>query len=88
LLRNQGTSPFVFQSSATSWSFVMSTVQFVIIPKGEGWAIETNGDIGGDYVTREAAFEAIVGEASNAIRNGEAVEIIVNKPATLTKEQA
>jgi len=55
-------------------------------PKGTGWAIETNGGIGGDYVTREAAFEAIVGEASNAIRNGEAVEIIVNKRTTATNE--
>lgn len=58
----------------------MSAVQFAIVPNGEGWAIETNGELGGDYVTREAAFEAVVGEASNAIRNGEAVEIVVNRP--------
>ena len=60
----------------------MNAVQFEIVPNGKGWAIETNGDVGGDYVTREAAFEAIVGEASNAIRNGEAVEIVVNRPRT------
>lgn len=64
----------------------MRAVQFSVVPRGEGWAIETNGHVGGDYATREAAFEAIVGEASNAIRNGEAVEIVVNRPRATKSE--
>lgn len=64
----------------------MNAVKFAVVPNGAGWAIETNGDVGGDYVSREAAFEALVGEASNAIRTGEAVEIVVSHPSTSREE--
>jgi hypothetical protein len=58
----------------------MTTQHFAIVPSNDGWGIELNGELGGDYLTREAAFEAVVGDASNALRNGDKVEIIVDVP--------
>lgn len=60
----------------------MATEKFAVVASGGGWAIDKNGNVAGDYLTREAAFEAVVGEASNAIRAGEAVEIVVNTLTT------
>jgi hypothetical protein len=37
---------------------------FAFVPNGGGWGIRLNGDLGEDYLTREAAFEAAVGDAS------------------------
>lgn len=65
----------------------MAMDKFAVVVNGEGWAISKNGNVAGDYLTREAAFEAIVGEASNAIKAGEAVEIVVNKPAIVPDHQ-
>jgi hypothetical protein len=45
------------------------------VPSQSGYAIEHEGRIEGSYATREAAFEAIVAPASNAIKDGLAVAI-------------
>jgi hypothetical protein len=42
------------------------------------WAIRHDGKLCGDYATKEAAFEAAVGPASNAIKQGLAVTISVD----------
>ena len=42
------------------------------------WAIRHDGRLCGDYATKEAAFEAAVAPASNAIKEGHAVTISVD----------
>jgi hypothetical protein len=42
------------------------------------WAIRHDGKLCGDYATKEAAFEATVTPASNAIKEGHAVTISVD----------
>ena len=44
---------------------------------GARWAIRHDGRLSGDYATKEAAFEAAVTPASNAIKQGQAVTISV-----------
>lgn len=39
------------------------------------WAVQHDGTVEGDYETKEATFEAIVGAASNTIKSGIAVQI-------------
>ncbi|MCS0501233.1 DUF2188 domain-containing protein [Ancylobacter mangrovi] len=41
------------------------------------WHVERNGETSIPYATKEAAFEAAVAAASNAIRNGHEVVIVV-----------
>jgi hypothetical protein len=45
---------------------------------GGRWAIRHDGKLSGDYATKEAAFEAAVPPASNAIKQGHAVTITVD----------
>ncbi len=54
--------------------------------KGQTWAINHDGTLEGDYETKEAAFEAIVGAASNSIKEGVAVTIEI--PGTAVGESA
>jgi hypothetical protein len=42
------------------------------------WAIRHDGKLCGNYATKEAAFEAAVAPASNAIKEGLAVTISVD----------
>ncbi len=42
-----------------------------------GWGLEHDGEVTGTYDTKEAAFEAALGPASNAIKLGYAVSITV-----------
>jgi hypothetical protein len=44
---------------------------------GSRWAIRHDGKLSGDYATKEAAFEAAVTPASNAIKQGHLVTISV-----------
>jgi hypothetical protein len=48
-----------------------------IVAHNGGWGVLHEGTVSGDYITKEAAFEAAVGPASNAIKNGQAVTITV-----------
>lgn len=50
---------------------------YSIVRRNGGWAIEHDGAQRGDYATKEAAFEAAAGAASNAIKNGLGVVIKV-----------
>jgi hypothetical protein len=65
----------------------MERIYYSIVKmSGTGWAIRHDGRLAGDYATREAAFEAAVGPASNAIKQGHAVTVSVegteaNEPA-------
>jgi len=55
----------------------MAVAAYRVIAAREGWAVEHDGEQSGGYKTKEAAFEATIGPASNAIRAGHAVTITV-----------
>jgi hypothetical protein len=48
---------------------------------GTGWGVEHDGEMTGPYETREAAFEAAIGPASNALKLGYGVSITVEPSA-------
>src|SRR5262245_54287011 len=56
---------------------VMAEAVYKIVAHNGGWGVLHGGTVSGDYITKEAAFEAVVGLASNAIKNGQAVTITV-----------
>jgi len=58
----------------------MKSATYTIGHRGSGWAVEHDGEVIGPYDTREAAFEAAIGPASNAIKLGHAVSITVEAP--------
>lgn len=55
----------------------MPTETYKIVRNGEGWGIDHDGNLEGDYVTKEAAFESTASAASNAIKDGYGVVITV-----------
>lgn len=55
----------------------MTAATYRIVPAKEGFCIEHDGDRTGAYATREAALEAALGPASNAIKMGYDVTIQV-----------
>jgi hypothetical protein len=55
----------------------MGEASYTIVGKKGSWSIDHDGAREGDYVTKEAAFEAAVGAASNAIKEGHSVTIHV-----------
>ena len=55
----------------------MGLASYKITPRGEGWGVDHDGTVAGDYVTKEAAFEAAVAAASNAIKDGHEVRVLV-----------
>jgi hypothetical protein len=64
----------------------MNLANYKVVPNRGGWGIDHDGKVIGRYATKEAAFEAAVGPASNAIKEGYEVRITVegsreNEPA-------
>jgi hypothetical protein len=56
--------------------FHMEEIDIEIVPVGHGWLLRENGRDGTvTYATREAAFEAIIGSVSNALKEGLEVNI-------------
>jgi len=55
----------------------MTAATYRIVPASDGFCIEHDGDRTGAYTTREAALEAALGPASNAIKMGYDVTIQV-----------
>ena len=53
----------------------MGTAAYRIETHKGGWGVSHDGDIVGPYETKEAAFEATVAAASNAMREGHSIEI-------------
>ena len=57
----------------------MPRLAFEVLRIGKDWVITENGNPGTvSYATREAAFEAIVGAASNGLREGAEVSIVIH----------
>jgi hypothetical protein len=55
----------------------MGLASYAIISSGEGWGILHDGNVEGDYATKESAFESACAAASLAIREGHEVHISI-----------
>lgn len=55
----------------------MGLAQYAIVPLRGAWGVLHDGDINGEYATKEAAFEAAVAAASLAMRQGHEVHVSV-----------
>jgi hypothetical protein len=55
----------------------MGIASYKIVPNEDGWGVDHDGRVVGSYATKEAAFEAAVAPASNAIKQGHEVRIVV-----------
>lgn len=52
----------------------MGVAEYAIVPIRGQWGVLHDGDIKGEYATREAAFESAAAAASLAIREGHEVQ--------------
>jgi hypothetical protein len=59
----------------------MTIANYSIVQQGNGWTVDHDGTLEGDYLTKEAAFEAAAAAASNSIKLGYGVEIRVQARA-------
>ena len=68
----------------------MGLAQYSIVPIQNDWGVLHDGNINGNYATKEAAFEAAMAAASLAIRQGHEVHVSVpgreEREAALTKQ--
>jgi hypothetical protein len=55
----------------------MGVAQYEIVPVGKLWGIRHDGQINGEYSTKEAAFESAAIAASMAIHQGHEVHVSV-----------
>jgi len=56
----------------------MGLAQYAIIAVvGERWGVLHDGNVEGDFATKESAFESAVGAASLAIRQGHEIHVSV-----------
>ena len=55
----------------------MGLAQYSIVPVRGQWGVLHDGDVGNEYATKEAAFEAAAAAASLAIRQGHEVHVTV-----------
>jgi hypothetical protein len=46
----------------------MAEAVYKIVAHNGGWGVLHDGIVSGDYITKEATFEAVVGPTSNAIK--------------------
>lgn len=58
----------------------MGSASYEVVEKDQSWTVLHDGKAGNEYATKEAAFEAAVGAASVAIREGHEVHISVPGP--------
>jgi len=56
----------------------MARTDYSIVRAKGGWGIRQSGGVTESYLTKEAAFEAAVAAASNAIKEGNAITISVD----------
>jgi hypothetical protein len=64
--------------------------QYAIVAVGNQWSVLHDGNVHGDYATKESAFESAAAAASLAIREGHEVHLSVpgreQGEAALTKQ--
>ena len=72
----------------------MGLAQYAVIAVGEHWGVLHDGNVEGDFATKESAFESATAAASLAIRQGHEVHVSVpgreagNKTALGAKDDA
>ena len=68
----------------------MGLAQYSIVAVGKQWSVLHDGNVHGDYATKESAFESAAAAASLAIRQGHEVHLSVpgrvEGEAELTRE--
>ena len=55
----------------------MGLAQYAIVPIRDQWGVLHDGDVKGEYATKESAFESAVAAASLALRQGHEVHVSV-----------
>jgi hypothetical protein len=55
----------------------MGLAQYALVPLHDQWGVLHDGNIQGEYATKEAAFESAVAAASTAMRQGHEVHVSV-----------
>lgn len=55
----------------------MGIAEYAIVSVRDQWGVLHDGEIKGEYATKEAAFESAAAAASLAIRQGHAVQLTV-----------
>ncbi|MEA2881673.1 MAG: hypothetical protein QOH32_929 [Bradyrhizobium sp.] len=55
----------------------MGLAQYAVIAVRDRWGVLHDGNVEGDFVTKEAAFEAAIAAASLAMREGHEVHVSV-----------
>jgi hypothetical protein len=55
----------------------MGIAQYAIVAVGDRWGVLHDGNVEGDFSTKESAFESAVGAASLAIRQGHETHVSV-----------
>ncbi len=64
----------------------MSRAVYRVIKQADGFAVDHDGQRSDPYATREAAFEAILGPASNALKSGH--HLVIEVPETAPDKAA
>jgi hypothetical protein len=60
----------------------MDRHSFHIPQAADGWFIDEPGGRSISYASREAAFEALSGPVANMLKEGEAIEIVIDPPGS------
>jgi hypothetical protein len=55
----------------------MGLAQYAVIAVGDHWGVLHDGNVEGDFATKEAAFESAIAAASLAIREGHETHVSV-----------
>jgi Uncharacterized protein conserved in bacteria (DUF2188) len=55
----------------------MRRATYNVVAQTGGWSVDHNGELAGPYATKEAAFEAAVASAANAIKQGYEIQMLV-----------
>lgn len=55
----------------------MGLAQYAIVPVENEWGVLHDGNVNGQYATKESAFESAVAAASLAVRQGHEVHVSV-----------
>ena len=55
----------------------MGLAQYSVVAVGKQWSVLHDGNVHGDYATKESAFESAAAAASLAIRQGHEVHLSV-----------
>ena len=55
----------------------MGLAQYAVIAVGDHWGVLHDGNVEGDFTTKESAFESAIAAASLAIRQGHEIHVSV-----------